>query len=166
MLKVIGKLDYRCWKGFDLRIIIIEDIGDQVAEVLSSDNVPVNLDAGRNGSPMLKVTDRWIRTSGRSTRSFSMLGGHFVFDLPFFDQPAFIFLQAFGLTVLSFWERDVSAFLCLFIFLIRYSGSPAFARPITSGKCFQDIPMAEVVTVKMLVEFSLSCFRRFHTFLG
>jgi hypothetical protein len=29
---------------------------------LSSDNVPVNLDAGRNGSPMLKVTDRWIRT--------------------------------------------------------------------------------------------------------
>jgi len=25
--------------------------------VLSSDNVPVNLDAGRNGSPMLKVTD-------------------------------------------------------------------------------------------------------------
>jgi hypothetical protein len=28
MLKVIGKLDYRCWKGFDLRIIIIEDIGD------------------------------------------------------------------------------------------------------------------------------------------
>ena len=44
--------------------------------MLSSDNVPVNLDAGRNGSPMLKVTDRWIRTSGRSTRSFSMLGGH------------------------------------------------------------------------------------------
>jgi tRNA 2-thiouridine synthesizing protein A len=28
MLKVIGELDYRCWKGFDLRIIIIEDIGD------------------------------------------------------------------------------------------------------------------------------------------
>ena len=79
MLKVIGELDYRCWKGFDLWIIIIEDIGDQVAEVLSSDNVPVNLDAGRNGSPMLKVADRWIRTSGRSTRSFSMLGGHFVF---------------------------------------------------------------------------------------
>jgi hypothetical protein len=50
-----------------------------VAEVLSSDNVPVNLDAGRIGSPMLKVADRWIRTSGRSTRSFSMLGGHFVF---------------------------------------------------------------------------------------
>ena len=47
--------------------------------MLSSDDVPVNLDAGRNGSPMLKVADRWIRTSGRSTRSFSMLGGHFVF---------------------------------------------------------------------------------------
>ena len=79
MLKVIGKLDYRCWKGFDLRIIIIEDIGDKVAEVLSSDKLPANLDAGRNGSPMLKVADRWIRTSGRSTRSFSVLGGHFVF---------------------------------------------------------------------------------------
>jgi hypothetical protein len=85
MLKVIGELDYRCWKGFDLWIIIIEDIGD-------SDNVPVNLDAGRNGSPMLKVADRWIRTSGRSTRSFSMLGGHFVFGLLFLGRQAFIFL--------------------------------------------------------------------------
>ena len=28
-----------------------------MAEVLSSDNVPANLDAGRNGSPMLKVAD-------------------------------------------------------------------------------------------------------------
>jgi hypothetical protein len=38
---------------------------------------------------MLKVADRWIRTSGRSTRSFSMLGGHFVFGLLFLSQPAF-----------------------------------------------------------------------------
>jgi len=28
MLKVIGELDYRCWKGFDLWIFIMEDIGD------------------------------------------------------------------------------------------------------------------------------------------
>ena len=54
-----------------------------MVEIISSDIVPVNLDAGRNGSPMLKVTDRWIRTNGRSTRSFSMLGGHFVFDFRF-----------------------------------------------------------------------------------
>ena len=67
-----------------------------MAEVLSSDNVPVNLDAGRNGSPMLKVADRWIRTSGRSTRSFSLLGGHFVFDLLVLGQPAFISLYDFG----------------------------------------------------------------------
>ena len=40
--------------------------------------------------PMLKVTDRWIRTSGRSTKSFSLLGGHFVFEAPFLGQPAFI----------------------------------------------------------------------------
>ena len=36
-----------------------------------------------------EVADRWIRTSGRSTRSFSMLGGHFVFDFLFLSQPAF-----------------------------------------------------------------------------
>ena len=79
MLKVIGELDYRCWKGLIFGSLSSKTSAIKVAEVLSSDNVPVNLDAGRNGSPILKVADRWIRTSGRSTRSFSMLGGHFVF---------------------------------------------------------------------------------------
>ena len=41
---------------------------------------------------------------------------------------------AFGLTVLSFLEREVPAFLRLFMFLTKDMGSPVFARPITSGQ--------------------------------